>query len=51
MVIQFAVLAHEVLKHDWLKNIKHSWHVLGVHGFPGRTVNLLISNAFLTLSI
>ena len=39
MVIQFAILAHEVLKHDWLKNNKHSWNILGVHGFPGCTVN------------
>ena len=25
----------EVLKLDGLKNSKHSWHILGVHGFPG----------------
>ena len=31
-------MACEVLKLDWLKNNKHSWHILGVHGFPGHNV-------------
>ena len=39
MVIQSAVLAHEVLKLDWFKNNEHSWYILGVRGFRGRTVN------------
>ena len=38
--VLFAVLAHEILKRDWLEDNKHSWHniILGVHDFPSHTV-------------